>query len=192
MTLPLPPPKKKKKIPVTPLPLSSKHCRFYFLYPKLKLFQRPEHFIHARFFLCCNKYVENFVNLCNCFFLSCLWKAKRSCCKIIMFYRTGTHILGLSTWDFGCESNADRRSGFKDYFASTQPRSGSELRAVLHDSARNKVREFQSSSAMRVLSACCVHIESALGILIQWIRFQYSCGEPHSSDKCQVFAWSFQ
>ena len=33
---------------------------------------------------------------------------------------------GLSTRDLGSASDADRGSGFKDHFASTQPRSGSE------------------------------------------------------------------
>ena len=35
--------------------------------------------------------------------------------------------LGLSTRDLGSASDADRGSGFKDHFASTRPRSGSEL-----------------------------------------------------------------
>ena len=46
-----------------------------------------------------------------------------------------TLIMGLSTRDLGSGSDADRGSGFKDHFASTRPRSGSELRAVLRDSA---------------------------------------------------------
>ena len=39
-------------------------------------------------------------------------------------------ILGLATRDLGSGSDADRGFGSKDHFASTQPRSGSELRAV--------------------------------------------------------------
>ena len=47
----------------------------------------------------------------------------------------GQALLGLSTRDLGSGSDVNRGSGSKDHFASTQPRSGSELRVVLCDSA---------------------------------------------------------
>ena len=38
--------------------------------------------------------------------------------------------MGLSTRDLGSASDADRESGFKDHFAPTRPRSGSEQRVL--------------------------------------------------------------
>ena len=49
--------------------------------------------------------------------------------------------MGLSTQDFGSESDVDQGSGFKDYFVSTLPRSRTELPAAVRDSACNTVRE---------------------------------------------------
>ena len=58
----------------------------------------------------------------------------------------------LSTWDLiGSGSESDRGSGSKDHVASTRPRSGSELRAILRAMLRRTVREIQSSSAMRAV-----------------------------------------
>ena len=87
----------------------------------------------------------------------------------------------LSTRDLGSGFYVDRESGSKDHFASesTRPRSGSELHAVLRDSAWNPC-----SLAVQCASSACrveltpAHIESGSGIWIQWIRFQCLCGEP--------------
>ena len=57
---------------------------------------------------------------------------------------------GLSTWDLGSGSDADRGSGFKGHFVSTWPRS--DPSCVL---CCVTVSEIKSSSAMRVVCVPC-------------------------------------
>ena len=59
--------------------------------------------------------------------------------------------LGLSTRDTG--SDADRGYRFKDHFASTRPQSGSELRALLRDSAWDPVKQCNAHSLHAVRSS---------------------------------------
>ena len=61
--------------------------------------------------------------------------------------------LGLSTPDRGSTSDADRGSRFKDHFASTRPWSGSELHAVLRDSAWDPVKQCNARSLRAVWSS---------------------------------------
>ena len=88
--------------------------------------------------------------------------------------------MGLSTRDLGSESDAHQGSGFKDHFASTRPRSRSELRAVLRDSACNRVREFKSSSAMRVVCMPC-----GARAIPHWIRIR----DPNPVNPVSVLVW---
>ena len=84
--------------------------------------------------------------------------------------------VGLSTRYLGSRSDADRRSGSKDHYATTRPRS--ELRAVLRDSGPGLC--MISNPAINACSLCAVwssrvtrnHIESRSGFWIQLIRFQ--------------------
>ena len=63
-------------------------------------------------------------------------------------------IRGLSTRDLGSASDADRGSGFKYHSASTRPQSGSELRAVLRNSAWDAVKQCNAGSLGAVWSLC--------------------------------------
>ena len=79
------------------------------------------------------------------------------------------YTLGLSTWDRRSRSDADRGSKSKDHFASTRPRSGSELPAVLRNSAWDPVQQCNACSLCAMWSS----LESTLSPnVIQWIWFQ--------------------
>ena len=100
--------------------------------------------------------------------------------------------MGLSTRDLGSESDADfdSKTTLPAHSLNLDPR----LRAVLRDSACNRMREFlQSGSAMCIVNMPCGahanHIESGSGIRIQWIRFQYLCREPQYLVYINISFW---
>ena len=84
--------------------------------------------------------------------------------------------MGLSTWDLGSGSDADKGSGSKDHFTFTRPRSGYELSAMLCQT----VGEIQSSSAMHaVFVAFGAHMRS------HWIWI----GDPDPVNPVSVPVW---